>query len=307
MPEAPAAPAFFTTREVAELLRVRERKVYDMAAEGAIPCRRVTGKLLFPRAEIEAWLAGGATGPTIAPIAPAASAGAPPDVVAGSHDPLLDWAIRESGSGLATFFDGSLDGLDRVAARRAIAGGMHVFESGQGNDDPGDWNRGHAAARAGHAPVVLVEWAMRQQGLILAPGLAPAIRSVADLTGRRVAQRQPSAGAGLLLAHLLDRAGVQGVTFLPELARTETEAAAAVASGKADAAPGLEAVARQFGLPFVPTMRERFDLLVDRRAWFEPPMQALFRFARTEAFAGKASDLGGYDVSGLGTVRWNAL
>ena len=169
-----------------------------------------------------------------------------------------------------------------------------------------DWNRGHALARAGHAAVVLVEWAMRQQGLIIAPGLAGTIGAVADLAGRRVAQRQPTAGAGLLLAHLLERGGVRDVTFLPELARTETEAAAAVASGKADAAPGLQAVARQFGLPFVPTMRERFDLLVDRRAWFEPPMQALLSFARTDAFAAKAHDLGGYDVSGLGTVHWNA-
>jgi hypothetical protein len=53
-------------------------------------------------------------------------------------------------------------------------------------------------------------------------------------------------------------------------------------------------------------MRERFDLLVDRRAWFEPPMQALMRFIRGEAFADKARDLGGYDIAGLGTVRWNA-
>ena len=301
MPEEPAPPAFFTTREVAELLRVRERKVYDMAAEGALPCRRVTGKLLFPRAEIEAWLAGGAAPAAASGAGPGSLASGPPDVVAGSHDPLLDWAIRESGSGLATFFDGSLDGLARVAGRRAIAGGMHLWEA-----ERDDWNSGHAAARSGGAPVVLVEWAMRQQGLIVAPGLAGAIRSVADLAGRRLAQRQPTAGAGLLLAHLLEAGGVRDVTFLPELARTETDAAAAVASGKADAAPGLEAVARQFGLPFVPTVRERFDLLVDRRAWFEPPMQALFRFARTEPFAAKAADLGGYDVSGLGTVRWNA-
>ena len=112
--------------------------------------------------------------------------------------------------------------------------------------------------------------------------------------------------AGLLLSHLLHRDGVRDVAFLPELARTETDAAAAVASGKADAAPGLEAVARQFGLPFVPTVRERFDLLVDRRAWFEPPMQRLLAFARSDAFATKARDLGGYDVSRLGTVRWNA-
>lgn len=291
MPDDPAPPAFLTTREVAGLLRVRERKVYEMAAEGEIPCRRVTGKLLFPRAEIETWLSGGIA----APVA------APPDIVAGSHDPLLDWAIRESGSGLATFFDGSLDGLDRVVERRAVAAGMHVFEP-----EEDDWNRGHVRSRAGNAPVVLVEWAVREQGLIVAPDIAPSISGIADLAGRRVVRRQPGAGAGLLLDHLLGRAGVTEVAFLPEFARTETDAASAVAAGKAEAAPGIEAVARQFGLSFVPTARERFDLLVERRAWFEPPMQALLAFARSEAFVARAREFGGYDLSRLGTVRWNA-
>jgi excisionase family DNA binding protein len=41
------APEFLTTREVAALLRVKERKVYDLASAGQIPCRRITGKLLF--------------------------------------------------------------------------------------------------------------------------------------------------------------------------------------------------------------------------------------------------------------------
>jgi putative molybdopterin biosynthesis protein len=45
--------AFLTTRELAALLRVKERKIYDLVAEGALPVRRVTGKLLFPREEID--------------------------------------------------------------------------------------------------------------------------------------------------------------------------------------------------------------------------------------------------------------
>lgn len=289
MTETPP-PQFLTTREVADLLRVRERKVYDMAAEGTIPHRRVTGKLLFPRAELDAWLAG--DGPRTAP-----------DVVAGSHDPLLDWAIRESGAGLATLFDGSLDGLDRLSARQAIAAGLHLFDA-----ERGDWNIAHVSTALGQAPVVLVAWAQRQQGLILSRGAAADIRGIPDLAGRRVMMRQPAAGAGLLFGHLLGAAGLAPADLVTEgaPARTETEAAAAVAAGLADAAPGLEAAARAFGLAFVPTLEERFDLVVDRRAWFEPPIQKLMAFARTPAFAEKADALGGYDISGLGTVRWNA-
>lgn len=293
------APEFLTTREMAARLRVRERKIYEMAAAGEIPHRRLTGKLLFPRAEIDVWLAGGA--PKAAPGATAAAVMAAA-VVAGSHDPLLDWAIRESGSGLATRFDGSLDGLARLAAGEAVAAGLHVFEP-----ESGDWNRAHAAEALGGAPVALIGWARRRQGLLLGPKAAGA-RCVGDLRGLRVARRQAAAGAGLLLAHLMGQAGLaeQDVVFTSELARTETDAAAAVAAGHADAAPGLEAMARQFGLGFAPLMEERFDLAVDRRAYFGPPMQRLLAFARGPAFAAKARALGGYDLAEHGAVRWNA-
>ncbi len=297
MPSEPAEPAFLTTREVAELLRVKERKVYDLAASGGIPCRRVTGKLLFPRAEIEAWLAGGAAGRAARPRS------APANIAAGSHDPLLDWAIRESGSGLATFFDGSLDGLRRLQAGEAALAGLHVFEP-----ERGDWNVDHVREALGSAPVVLVEWARRQQGLLLARALDGKVAAVADLAGRRVARRQASAGAGLLLDHLLAEAGLGAgeVAFCSETARTETEAAASVASGQAEAAPGLEAMARQFGLAFLPTVVERFDLVVDRHAWFEPPFQRLLAFCGSSTFSAKAAELGGYDLSGHGRVVWNA-
>jgi excisionase family DNA binding protein len=49
------APEFLTTREVAALLRVKERKVYDLASAGQIPCRRITGKLLLPRSNPGSW------------------------------------------------------------------------------------------------------------------------------------------------------------------------------------------------------------------------------------------------------------
>jgi putative molybdopterin biosynthesis protein len=299
MPSETAPPAFLTTREVAELLRVKERKVYDLAASGEIPCRRVTGKLLFPRSEIEALLAGG-TGPAGAPRPGAPNA--PANIVAGSHDPLLDWAIRESASGLATFFDGSLDGLQRLQAGEAALAGLHVYEPQRR-----DWNLDHVRAALGAAPVVEVVWAQRQQGLLLAGGLGAKLKSVGDLAGCRVVRRQASAGAGLLFDHLLAEAGVaaDAVDFVAGVARTETEAAASVASGQAEAAPGLQAMARQFGLDFLPTVMERFDLVVDRRAWFEPPFQKLQAFCATPAFAAKAADLGGYDLADHGRVIWN--
>jgi putative molybdopterin biosynthesis protein len=297
MPVSDTQPEFLTTHEVAALLRVKERKVYDLASAGDIPCRRVTGKLLFPRVEIEAWISGGATTSSV----PFPSK-LPPSLVAGSHDPLLDWALRESASGLATLYDGSLDGLDRIFAGEAVASGLHIFEPGSGN-----WNVDHVSELMGGSPYVLIEFAKRQQGLIVTPKAVGAIKSIKDLKGRTIIHRQPTAGARLLFEHLLADAGLDHhtVTAISAIARTEADAAEIVASGKADATLGIEAMALQYHLGFIPLIEERFDLLVNRRACFEAPLQALFAFCRTTTFADKAKSMGGYNLATHGNVHWN--
>ncbi|MEQ9488185.1 MAG: helix-turn-helix transcriptional regulator [Alphaproteobacteria bacterium] len=296
MSDTDSAPDFLTTKEVAALLRVRERRVYELAAAGEIPCRRAIGKLLFPRKEITSWLNGDES--------EAAETTVLPRIIAGSHDPLLDWAIRESRSGLATSFDGSLDGIRQLANGTAQAAGSHVFVP-----EKKDWNTGPAFADLKGKPVVVVEWARRQQGLILARNQEAGVRKVADLKGKRVIRRQDTAGAAILFNHLLAATGLtpDDVVACGDIARTETEAAAAVAAGKADAAPGLESVARQFDLGFLPTMVEIFDLIVYHRAWFDPPIQTLMTFTASPAFQTRAQELGGYDIGRLGAVRRNGI
>lgn len=279
-------PVFLTTREVADLLRVKERKVYDLAAAGEIPHRRLTGKLLFPKDEIASWISG---------AGPAAAPPARPAVLAGSHDPLLDWALRESGCGLAALLDGSGDGLERFMRGEAAVAAMHLPE------DEG-WNVETIAAQQ-PTNVVLIAFARRRQGLIAASPEGPT--SIADLAGRRVALRQPGSGARTLFDRLSRAAGVtERIEPHASVARTETEAAATVYAGEADATLGLEAVARQFRLAFTPLVEEAFDLLIDRHAYFTPPVQALLAFCRTPGFAAKAASMGGYDIEMIGTVRW---
>mgnify|MGYP006167328741 FL=1 len=66
------------------------------------------------------------------------------------------------------------------------------------------------------------------------------------------------------------------------------------------------ALALQFGLDFVPTRKEQFDLLVCRKAWFDTLFQTLLKFTNTTAFKNKAKQFEGYDTTALGTVVWNA-
>ncbi len=288
-----------TTREVADYLRIKERKVYDLVQTRRIPCTRVTGKWLFPRSMIDLWVLRNTEfhGPAPRPEAP--------PVIGGSHDPLLEWAVRESGSELATLFDGSLDGVRRVIGQQARACGVHVI-----NADDGSYNTHLIDQNLGRAETVLLQWAWRDQGLITAAGNPLAIHSLADVVERgiRLTDRQQSAGSHLLLTHLLAPLGAQPDTLnrVARPARNESDAALAVADGVADAALGIAAVANQYRLNFIPLHRERYDLLLTRRDYFEPSLQALFNFARTDAFAEKARALGGYDISNLGQVIYNS-
>ena len=287
-------PDYLTTKELAALLRIKERKVYDLAASGDVPCSRALGKLLFPRREIEAWLQGEGT------AASPASRAARPSVVLGSHDPLLEWALLESRADLASFLGGSHDGLDRFARGEGVAAGLHIHETG-------GWNTETVRARFADDDCVLVEWAWRQRGLILAGALAEEVHGLADLSGRKLAPRAAETGSQTLFESLRARVGLAPddiATIAP--VRSEADAVAAVIDAKAEAAFGLECLARRFRLAFVPLVDERFDLLVSRRAWFEPAFQALLGFCRQPAFAEKAAELGGYNVSGFGTVHFNS-
>jgi excisionase family DNA binding protein len=286
---------YLTTTELAQLLRIKKRKVYDLAASGAIPCSRAMGKLLFPTEAVRAWIAQNSSGGGRVETVHR------PNVLVGSHDPLLDWAIRESRCGMATFFDGSLDGLARYDRGEGIAAGLHVFDAATG-----DWNVPAVRDQLGRYPVVLVEWAWRERGLIVDRARMAKIMGIRDLRGLRVTPRQPEAGTQVLFLQLLadERIDVHEINF-QRPARNETDAALAVLEGKADAAFGLKFLAEQYRLGFVPVVDERFDLLVDRRAWFEPPMQTFLDFCRSAAFAARLGELEGYDASGLGRVHFN--
>ncbi|EAU40802.1 DNA-binding protein, excisionase family [Fulvimarina pelagi HTCC2506] len=289
-----SGPDYLTTKELAELLRIKERKVYDLASNGEIPCVRAVGKLLFPAGEIAAWMGAARSGPQVEDERR-------PLVLAGSHDPLLDWALRQSGSGLAAFFDGSCDGLERFANREAMACGLHL----RGTD--GSWNVDAVAKRFSRDPVVLIEWARRECGLIVASGNPKAIAGLSDLPALRVARRQAGAGGSVHFEALLFEAGLDfEILDGPEaLARTEDDLARLVMEERADAAFGLRAVAAQFRLGFVPLAEDRFDLLVGRKAYFEPSFQRLTGFMRSPEFAERARTMAGYDVSRTGMVHFN--
>jgi len=288
-----------TTDEAAAYLRLSERKLYELVANGAVPCTKVTGKWLFPKAALDRWLAA-------ALVAPSALAQAPsPPIVGGSHDPLLEWALRESASGLASLPEGSETGLRRLARGEVVAAAIHLHQL-DGDDD--EANPRAVASTPGLHDAVVIAFARREQGLVAAAGNPLRLSDIASVATAhaRLALRPQGAGAQLLRLALVARAGreLNDFAVLKPVCPTGTDIAQAVRAGRADCGIATRSVAQAAGLAFVPLTWERFDLVLRQRDYFLPGPQALTRFMRSAAFREHAAELAGYDVGAAGEVLW---
>jgi excisionase family DNA binding protein len=288
-----------TVHEVADYLRVKERKIYDLITQKQIPCTRVTGKWLFSRHLIDLWLMHNSETSlqdlrfkTI------------PEIMVGSHDPLLEWALRESVSTMAMQTTGSLEGLSRFSAGEAMICAMHVLDV-----ETGEYNVPAVKKIVQDTDIVVLEWAWRGQGLLVAKNNPKGIQNLADLVDKKPAlvTRQIGSGSRILLDHLLEKSSINGnnLNIIDQLARTEMEVGLAISGGKADVGMAVSSVAKQLHLDFIPLAKERFDLVIRRFDYFEPPGQKLLAFCRSAAFIDKAKEFGDYDISGLSRVIYN--
>ncbi|MBB4379977.1 DNA binding domain-containing protein, excisionase family [Bradyrhizobium sp. Rc3b] len=295
---------FLTTSEAADYLRLGERKLYELVTTGAIPCTKVTGKWLFPRHELDLWVLSGLARPAGMLIAE------PPPVVGGSQDELLDWSLRESGSGLGSMSEGSVRGLERLQRNEVMAAAIHFHGLDASDDLAGDASVEALRAAPDLHDAVLVAFARREQGLVLPQGNPKHLHGLTDVLalGARMAMRQQGTGAQMLLDVLLKRVGAT----TRDLRRVETPAltgpdlAELVRAGQADCGIATRAAARSAGLDFVPLVWENFDLAMRQRSYFRPAMQALIGFLNERRLRQRAEELTGYDPSPAGRIRFAA-
>lgn len=291
-------PELLTTDEAADYLRLSERKLYELVADRAVPCSKVTGRWLFSRTALDRWVSAGL-------ITPAGLAHVPaPPIVGGSHDPLLEWALRESHCGLASLPEGSEEGLRRLTRREVMMAAIHLHRL-DGDDETA--NPDAVAGAAGLHDAVVIAFARREQGIVVASGNPLALSDMASIAASRarMAQRPAGAGAQLLLLALLARAGIapDDLKLAKPAFPTGPDIAQAIRAGRVDCGIATRGVAKSAGLDFLPLAWERFDLVMRQRDYFVNGSQALFGFMRRAEFGERAAELGGYDISDAGVVR----
>jgi excisionase family DNA binding protein len=286
------------TREVARFLNINEKMVYSLIAEKGLPATKITGKWLFPRHLVAQWV----ENQTI--NFPGAGESLPPYhgllIFFGSNDILLDRAISKFNQTykehMAVFGNaGSLGGIRSL--RRGLC---HIATSHLLDDNEEEYNFGYLKNELERLPAI-INFCRREQGLILAKGNPKGIEKVEDLlkAGIKVVNRPLSTGTRLLFDKEIKKAKIDAskIEGYPNEYPRHLDVGLEVLSGRADAAPGIRAVAGMLGLDFISWRWERFDLLVNKERFFEKGVQSFLGFLNEKPFRELGPELEGYDLS----------
>lgn len=294
---------FLNVHQVAELLHLNEKKIYQLASEGALPATKITGKWLFPRKLVEQWILESCHHGVLADRL----------MITGSDDPLLSALImrlNQQQQGQAFYgysVTGTQLGLDLLSQGRADVCAIHWGRADESELRHPALIRGHG----GYRQWVMVRLFRRTQGLIVRSedrhlplhpqGLSQGLSG----TDRRWAIRQEGAGSQRFLKEWLggqqlrlDQLNCQAVAY------SEREVASLVARREVDIGPGTLSAANEFGLGFIPVSEEAFDLVTPRNVYFRSLLQQLFDFLNSVAGLGLAQSLGGYSLEECGKLLW---
>jgi putative molybdopterin biosynthesis protein len=295
--DAPVARLLETQRAAFE----RER---DQRLESQRAARDTgdAGRLFIADAALRETQAALATLDLSAALAPRArgiarESSARPLVIIGSDDPLLARLAQTIHA--TTRAVGSVGGLLALANREADIAGAHLLDV-----DTREYNVPFVRHLLPEDEMVLVNLAVRENGLLIARGNPKNLRGVRDLTRRdvRLINRQRGAGTRLLLFAKLRAARIdaRALRDWDRVAQTHDAVAAAIATGAVDVGPGLRATAHAWNLDFIPLGEERFDLVIPRVEFESPRLRPILDALHSKSFRDHA--LAGYDLARTGRV-----
>ena len=294
-----------STKEVAKFLNVNEKMIYSLIAEKGLPAAKVTGKWLFPIHLVRQWIEAGTENfPQLAKLPPYHGL----VLIAGSNDLLLDKIIStfnlKHEEHIAMFgIAGSMGGLKALKQNLCHIAASHLIADNE------EYNFPFLKDEMNQMPAV-VNFSLREQGIIVQKGNPKNIHSVKDLgnQGIKIINRQLGTGTRQLFDKELKKSGLKGETingYENSLSR-HMDIGLQILTNKADAGPGIRPVASILGLDFIPVCWEKFDLLITKEKFFDQGIQLFLSLLKGKVIHAAAEELGGYDLSMTGKMIYPA-
>ena len=227
-------------------------------------------------------------------------------VLAGSNDPLLDY--------LQELLITSAQKIKLRLQSRGSQAGIHALIRGEADlttahlldPETGEYNLSYLDQIA-EEPLELLTLAWRDQGLYLSPDSQLCLKNINDLKNKDITfiNRQQGAGTRILFDYQLNQSNIKPAEIKGYDREEYTHAAVAqaVAVGSADTALGIRAVAKAFGLNFIPLFSERFELIYPTRLAEDYRIKKIKEIIKSNRFQEYLTEQTGYDLKDTGQIR----
>jgi putative molybdopterin biosynthesis protein len=287
-----------TTKELAEFLRLNEKKIYHLVREGGIPHIRITGKWLFPKRHVLRWIE--------------ENVQREEDIlIAGSDDILLGRLLaaysREKFPKSLIFYSpvGSLKGVECLLHRKAQVCCVHLFD-----EETGTYNLPFLRRLLSSQEYIVINLWYRSQGIIVKKGNPLGITGLEDIVKKeaKLINRNRGSGTRLLLEYLLGQKGFQAEEVLgfSDEVDTHLEVAFRVFFEEADVGLGIEYVTHLLSLDFIPLQEERFDLVIPGELWPTKSMKEFIDIIHPITIRRLSRSLPGYNLKDTGKVLFES-
>jgi excisionase family DNA binding protein len=297
---------WLNTQGLARYLHIHEKQVYALLKSGHLPGTKATGKWLFSKRIVDAWLEG-QTRQNLSEVRQRSRRSEGALLAAGSDDPLLSMLIAAAGRSVpgVTIFSavtGSVEGLRALGEGYTDVAWSHLLDA-----EMGSYNTPAVISRyLGDRETTTVHLFNREVGFVTAAGNPKGIAAFSDLVRPdvRFVNRQEGSGIRLLTEARLRVEGIDPgqIRGVDQPVCTHVEVGLAVLSGKAEVGIAVGALARLLGLCFVPLAEESFDMVLARKTFFSRTIQSLLDILQGEAFQESVRTLGGYDFARTGRI-----
>ena len=179
-------------------------------------------------------------------------------------------------------------------------GCIHIAGTHLRDDASGESNLPQIGRLFPKHSVAVIAFAVWEEGILTARTNPKSIRGIEDF-GRRdvsIVNREKGSGSRALLDSRLHRAHLEprGVHGYDQMAPGHLPAAWQVQTGAVDCCLATRAVARVFGLHFIPLVSERYDLVIRKQHLDLPRIQNLLDTLSRSDFRRELEGLGGYDT-----------
>lgn len=289
---------FLSVPELAKLIHVNEKKVYQLAGCGVLPGTKVTGKWIFPRKLVEDWLLESSHGGIMQDRL----------LLAGSDDRLMHHICSQAA------IDWQREALISYSPH-GTRHGLKMLDQGRIDGCFINWGAAEPSARRhmgllrgyqNHSKWVIVRCLKRSQGLVARRHVAN--RCAADVQANpepllrdsslRWAMRQDDSGTERLLEDLCAGSNLSTDTFnISGVFNSERAAVASVNTDGADLCCGVQSTAHDFGLHYIALADVALDLVMPQRTFFRTLVQELIARIQTLEPNNATTQLDGYDIN----------